>query len=281
MTAPVIAIIEDDSATVAAMAEVLHDEGFQTFQWRQATGAHELIKEANPNAVILDIRMENTRAGLSVLEALRNDRATRNIPIVVCTADQQFLEQWTPILTQHHCGVLAKPFRLNQLIREVQAVIAPPAPAPSATTRGSRFPPPVSAALPVRDIKQVIALVDEDGKGVSQLAGSVEAKGYDALPWRWGNKLFEMIARDLPDVVVIDTRPEWRHALWHVLRRLQHDPRTYNTPVILLTDPDAPVAGVSRYPVFTKPLNRFVLLQEIETLVGPPPRRQSQPPRRR
>jgi CheY-like chemotaxis protein len=282
MTTPVVAIIEDDTSSIAVITDVLGSEGFQTFQWRKADGAYEVIKENHPSAVILDMRMEHPRAGLAVLERLRTDRTTAGIPVLVCTADHEFAREWREPLTQQRCAVLTKPFLIDDLLHEVRSLVAPP----MMETGAIPLPPTVqtieAAAVPAAELrKQIIALVDDTGRDVTRLADSVDAKGYAALPWRWGNGLHAMIARDRPDLVIMDVPAAQHRALWRAVRQIQRDPEIGQTPFILLTE------GAPRFPtpmgrctLVFKPFERRALYGIVAELIGPPPVLPPQPPRR-
>jgi CheY-like chemotaxis protein len=282
MTTPVVAIIEDDSSSIAVMTDVLGGEGFETFQWRKAAGAYDLIKQQNPSAVILDMRMEHPRAGLAVLERLRTDQATAHIPVLVCTADHQFAKEWREPLTQQRCAILTKPFLIDQLVHEVRTLVEPLAAEiaaqPVATALASVAP---SEAVAGEVRKQRIALVDDTGRDVTRLADSVDAKGYTALPWRWGNGLRAMIARERPDLVILDIPAEQHRALWMAVRQVQRDPIVGQTPFILLSEgaPRFPTP-VGRCTVVFKPIERKDLYAIVAGLIGPPPVPPTLPPRR-
>lgn len=161
---PVVALVEDDSATITVITDLLITGGFLTFHWRQGNGAHELIKERQPQAVILDIRLEYQRAGSDVLDRLRDDPATRAIPIIVCTGDEDFLQENKTRLREQRCAVVQKPFTLDHLLTEIKTMLdRTPGRARwnAAPRNGSAWHvalPPVGGALPA---PPVIALVGQ------------------------------------------------------------------------------------------------------------------------
>lgn len=280
MISPVVAIIEDDSSSIAVMTDVLGGEGFQTFQWRKADGAYDLIKQQKPSAVILDMRMEHPRAGLAVLERLRTDQTTAHIPVLVCTADHQFATEWREPLARQRCAILTKPFLIDELVHEVRTLVGPPL---TETGALPALPAPVapSAVTEEEPRKQRIALVDDTGRDVTRLADSVDAKGYVALPWRWGNGLRAMIARERPDLVIVNIPAAQHRALWMAVRQVQRDPIVGQTPFILLTEgaPRFPTP-VGRCTVVFKPIERKALYAIVADLIGPPPAPPAPPPRR-
>ncbi len=123
MAHPVVALVEDDSATITVIPDLLTTEGYQPFHWRQGSGAHALIKEQQPQAVILDIRLEHRRAESDVQDDLRNGPVTRAIPIIVCTGDEDFLQENKTRLREQRCAVVQKPFTLNHLLAEIKTML--------------------------------------------------------------------------------------------------------------------------------------------------------------
>jgi CheY-like chemotaxis protein len=282
MTSPVIAIIEDDSSSIDVMTDVLGGEGYQTFQWRKADGAYDLIKEQSPSAIILDIRMEHPRAGLAVLERLRTDRMTARIPVLVCTADHQFASEWREPLSSQHCAILTKPFLIDELVQEIRTLVD----LPLTETGTLAIVPPAVPAVPgpmelVEPRRQIIALVDDTGQDITRLADSVDAKGYVARPWRWGNGLQTMIARERPDLVIIDIPAAQHRALGLAIRRVQQDPVIGQTPMMVLSEgaPRLPTP-VGRYSIVFNPIERKALYAIVAEIIGPPPPLPAPPQRR-
>lgn len=277
MERPVVALVEDDSATITVMTDLLTDEGFQTFQWRQGRGAFELIKEQQPNAIILDIRLEHQRSGTEVLSVLREDPATRDIPVIVCTGDEEFIAQNEEQLRAQRCEVVQKPFKLDLLLGKVQSVL-------NRAARGKRarvYPrrpamrlPPQPVDAEVAPEAPVIALVDSSPAGVTRLTERIGNYGYRVEPRRWGNGIYEMIRRVRPALAIIDIEQTDRRVAWMTLNRLQRDAETREIP-ILLCSTDAPflASQAARYMVMQTPLDPRALLKTIEATVGPPPPR--------
>jgi CheY-like chemotaxis protein len=120
-----IAVIDDDSAYLSMMQELLNDEGYRTFTQLMAAGAPTRIAEAQPDLVILDVRMESAHAGLSLLDRLRADQRTCHIPVIVCSADVSTLREKQETLTRQGCAVLEKPFDLEKLLDLVRDKAGP------------------------------------------------------------------------------------------------------------------------------------------------------------
>ncbi len=130
MPGPLIAVVDDDAVLRDLLHELLTDEGYATLLLAETAGLVEAFRQTPPALVILDIRLEDRSAGWRVLEALRQDAVTGQVPIIVCSADRRCLEDRAAYLTALGCVVLAKPFDLDDLLHQVRACLEhPPRPA--------------------------------------------------------------------------------------------------------------------------------------------------------
>jgi CheY-like chemotaxis protein len=126
MDAPLIAVVNDDPVFLALMREALESEGYRTLTWRGGQGVHAMLKHARPALLVLDLRLEMTDTGLTVLQTLRLDAATRHLPVIVCSADTRVLERGGDHLKAFGCRLLAKPFDLDVMLSLVREMIAAP-----------------------------------------------------------------------------------------------------------------------------------------------------------
>lgn len=119
-----ICVINDDTEFLTLMSQLLEDEGHSTTIIREGDRAYDQIKENGPDLAILDIRLQSPETGWTILEMLTLDPATRNIPVIVCSAaldDLQAQEAW---LRVHGVETLLKPFDLDDLYRSVNKALA-------------------------------------------------------------------------------------------------------------------------------------------------------------
>lgn len=118
-----ITIINDDEIYMELMKDLLEDEGYKATIWDRKDNAYYLIKRERPALIIIDIRLQSPDEGWKILEQVRLDPMTTHIPAIVCSADTQFLRWKRRQLRQMNCAVLEKPFRLEDLLREVEQLI--------------------------------------------------------------------------------------------------------------------------------------------------------------
>ena len=115
-----IAVVDDDKAYLEFVSELLAEEGYQTIQAVGDHEAHVMIQREQPDIVILDLRLEHPDSGWQILQMLRLDPATTNIPVIVCSADTKFLREKEPLLRAQRCDLLEKPFDLDMLLEKVR-----------------------------------------------------------------------------------------------------------------------------------------------------------------
>ena len=71
-----VAVVDDDKPIVDLLCELLQEEGYQTVACLTAIEAHRVIRKTRPNLVILDLHLDGSGNGLTVLDTLRLVPAT-------------------------------------------------------------------------------------------------------------------------------------------------------------------------------------------------------------
>ena len=84
-TRPIVALVEDQQAIAELLAEVLTEAGFEPVQAPSAADAADFVRQSGAAVVLLDVMMPEL-SGWQVLEGLRRDAATREIPVVITSA---------------------------------------------------------------------------------------------------------------------------------------------------------------------------------------------------
>lgn len=85
---PVLLVVEDDASFAMVVTELGHDLGFQCVVATTADEAMELMSRIVPAAIVLDIKLPD-HSGLSVLDRLKRNPATRHIPVHVISASDK------------------------------------------------------------------------------------------------------------------------------------------------------------------------------------------------
>ena len=79
-----ILYIEDEPALQRALSAMLVREGFETLQALDGETGIRLAKEKKPDIVLLDLVLPRMN-GFAVLQALKGDPETKDIPVLVLT----------------------------------------------------------------------------------------------------------------------------------------------------------------------------------------------------
>jgi len=162
MTAPVIAVLDNDPSFLSLMHDLLTDEGYRTLRWHASewARAHALLRRLQPQLVILDLWMEERGDGWTFLKRLWGDAETTHIPAVIVTGEPESLPVQADVLHALHCQVLRKPFDLQDLLAAIAAVLGP---SPMQWNRGLRPHAIPSADPSVADLsRHPLAAAAED-----------------------------------------------------------------------------------------------------------------------
>lgn len=122
--AQVIAVVSADAAYRELMREVCTGEGYRTILWSEGQSAHEMILRERPDLVLLDAWIEHPDAGEMVLALLRHTPETRATPVLLCATDHHVLHEKADMLAHARCGVLLKPFDLDEALGKIKTTLA-------------------------------------------------------------------------------------------------------------------------------------------------------------
>ena len=112
---PLIIVVNDDTAFLQLMEQLLEDEGYEAEVMKSTKNALEHIKERRPALIVLDVRINNEEAGLLLLDLITLDPETRSIPVVIASANLQALAGREDELASKGIYVIAKPFDIDDL----------------------------------------------------------------------------------------------------------------------------------------------------------------------
>lgn len=81
---PKILLVEDDDSISEMYKMKFEREGYQIILLKEGKGVLEKIKQEKPNMVLLDIILPQEN-GFDILEELKQDTSTKNIPVFMLT----------------------------------------------------------------------------------------------------------------------------------------------------------------------------------------------------
>lgn len=116
-------VVVNDSPELLELARLLfEDEGYDVKVAQIGTGAFELVRQTRPDLVILDVRLPDI-SGWDILQAMKLDRSTASIPVLICTAAVHELAQIESQLGSVGVDTLIKPFAIDTLLDKVRTLI--------------------------------------------------------------------------------------------------------------------------------------------------------------
>jgi len=125
MTSAKIVIVEDEPAILLLLDTILTRAGYDTLLTTTGRDAYPLIQQIRPDLVILDLTLEQPRAGEMVLELLERDPHTSAIPVLLCSGDLARLRETAARFQPNVQAALAKPFQIAEVLAAVRSTLAP------------------------------------------------------------------------------------------------------------------------------------------------------------
>jgi len=125
MSAKKILIVDDEKDMLEMLGYILKDQGYEVIRTANGKDAIELAKTKNPNLILLDINMPGID-GAQVGEALRDDPATRNIPVIYQTAlvkKEEVSDGYVQGSKVGNMQFIGKPYDRDELLRIVKRTI--------------------------------------------------------------------------------------------------------------------------------------------------------------
>lgn len=122
-----ILVVDDKANLLALLRMLLEDEQYQVSVLQEGKGVVEHVRDNPPDLVILDLKLADA-SGMDILEALRAQSSTADIPIIVYTAAVIEAETVSNVIAGNparytNVSVLQKPFELDALLERVQEVL--------------------------------------------------------------------------------------------------------------------------------------------------------------
>ena len=121
MTPRKVLVVDDEVHIVHVVAIKLRNNGYEPITAGNGQEAYDLACRENPDIIIADYMMP-VMTGLELLEKLRENEATRNIPFVLLTARNFAIDD----VNQQRLNVsqcITKPFSPKELLRSIEDIL--------------------------------------------------------------------------------------------------------------------------------------------------------------
>ncbi len=236
----IVLAIDDDEKIISLYERYLGPHGYHIVALTDPTVALEQAKKINPAAITLDIMMPS-KDGWQVIQELKSDPDTKDIPIIICSIVTDREKGFSLGATDY----LVKPILEDELVRALSRL----------NLNGGKE---VHDVLVVDDEEEAYRLVD---KALSQ------HKKYKTSFAEGGLQGLAAIQSKRPDVVILDLfMPDMDG--FTLLENMRSDSGMYDIPVIILTGADLSEADRERLNSFEQSLLTKSALNEDELLIS-------------
>lgn len=121
---PHIVVVNDTQEILDLFREILEDEGYAVTLYSFAINDLSELLKLRPDLVILDFLIGGESLGWQLLQKMKMDRRTAHIPVIVCSAALQLLQELEGHLRAKNVGIVVKPFDIDELVDIVQQYLA-------------------------------------------------------------------------------------------------------------------------------------------------------------
>jgi two-component system cell cycle response regulator DivK len=116
-----VLVVDDNGNNLTLEKDLLEIAGFEVFIAENATSGIAIARKEKPDIIVMDVRLPDMR-GTEAAIVLRQDKGTRNIPIVFVTASVMAggREEITAITNS---GFIGKPINTRTFAKEISQFI--------------------------------------------------------------------------------------------------------------------------------------------------------------
>jgi signal transduction histidine kinase/CheY-like chemotaxis protein len=232
----IVLSIDDDYQVISLYERFLKPQGIQVIACTDPKIAVKKAKEVRPFAITLDVMMPE-RDGWEVMQELKRDPETRNIPVIICS----ILEEEEKGFSMGASDYLVKPFLQEDLNN---AIIR------------------LDQDGKARDI----LVIDDDPVDLRLVQKIIEdGSNYRVTAMEGGKKGWEYLQNNQPDIIILDLfMPDMDG--FSILNKLRANPMLRNVPVIVLSGADLTPEHYKQLEEFGQQLLTKGLLKENELL---------------
>ena len=219
-----VMIVDDNDQERLEIRRIIEEEGLKPIVAEDGAVCLELIKKQLPDILVLDLMMPEPD-GFAVLERIRSNADTRDLPVIIVTAKDLTAEDRKK-LSGNVSSVLEKSAAKSAtLLGEIKRILM------GLEDHSKQSGPGKPASLPR------ILLVEDNEAAIIQVKAVLESAGYAADVARGGQEAFDYVSHTIPDGIILDLMmPEIDG--FAVLEKIRGTNATTEIPVLILTAKD-------------------------------------------
>lgn len=120
---PRILVINDNPEFLEMIQDFLADEGYDVGVFPKSQGAIDRIRQLMPDVVVLDVMFGHAAEGWALLDMIKLDPATKDLPVLLCTAATKEVREVAPSLDAKGISYLEKPFELQEFLERLNRLV--------------------------------------------------------------------------------------------------------------------------------------------------------------
>jgi PAS domain S-box-containing protein len=205
---PLVLVIEDNLQASQLIQMYLQEAGYRTELAKDGAEGIEMAKRLKPHIITLDMIMP-MKDGWQVIKEIKRHPICKNIPIIIISiTDEKKLG-----FSMGAVDYFVKPVNREELINALKKI-------------------------PLRglDHKQhpKVLIIDDDRTASELIQVMLEAEGYEVIKTMNGKDGVRLASSEEPDLIILDLiMPDISG--FNVAYQLKQQPKTRNTPIIILT----------------------------------------------
>jgi DNA-binding response OmpR family regulator len=230
-----VLVVDDEPMLRDTLGQTLSAEGYVVDLAVDGETALERIRAARPDAILLDLMMPGMN-GRQFLQALRDDDAYKNVPVMIMTA----VHGLELSATLGASEVVEKPFNVDDLLNKVALAVYRSREAATATQPGLPVLTMPPDEAPEKE-RGVVLLCEHDRSRLQQLDMMLSARGYTVVSMTRALTQLSRLARALrPRAILLD---EVSEGVDDVVRELADSSVLEQIPILVFSR-----TGASRIP---------------------------------
>ena len=130
----VVLVVNDDADMLDTYESLLLSMGHEAITKMTVASGPQTVREVGADALLVDLQQPDEDAyGVRIIEELRSDPRTSDVPIVLCTGAPEVVRPLIRRLDQLGVPVVIKPFELSELEETLRSALNVPRPGSAAT----------------------------------------------------------------------------------------------------------------------------------------------------
>ncbi len=227
-----VMIVDDNRLELKKMAKIVEAEGMATIIVENSATCIPLMEEKLPDVLVLDLMMPEMD-GFEVLDRVRSNQKTTDLPVIIVTA-KDLTEEDRNRLSKNVSAVITKNETTpSDLLKEIKKILIQ-------IDDGHE-----KTADKASEFSSKILLVEDNEATIIQVRKILENQGYSVDVARGGQDAIDYVSHTVPDGIILDLMmPEIDG--FEVLEMIRRTEATANISVLILTAKDLTKKDLSR-----------------------------------